>query len=278
MPLKQYKPTTAGRRHTSVDDFADITATKPYKKLLVAKMKQAGRNSYGKITVRHQGGGVKQFYRMVDFKCDKYDIPARVETIEYDPNRSARIALVCYADGERRYVIAPIGLKVGDTICSSQKNIEFKIGNRMPMEHIPVGSNIYNIELTPGSGGILVRSAGNGANLMAVEGEYAHVRLPSTEIRMFPKACLASIGTVSNPEYGNIRLGLAGRSRHMGIRPSVRGKAMNPVDHPHGGGEGNCPIGLTGPKTPWGKPALGVKTRKHKRKSNALIVQRRKNK
>lgn len=278
MPIKRYNPTTPGRRNSSVDTFSDITCTSPYKPLLVIRKGTGGRNAQGKITCRHKGAGVKRFLRTIDFKCDKYDIPAKVETIEYDPNRNARIALVCYADGERRYVIAPIGLSVGDTIISSQTKVLISVGNRLPLDMIPEGVAIYNIELVPGKGAELARSAGTMATVMAVDADYAQVKLPSGEIRLLPKKCMATIGQVSNPDYMHIRWGKAGRKRHLGIRPTVRGKAMNPCDHPHGGGEGRNPIGLPGPKTPWGKKALGVKTRNRKKSSSSLIIKRRKSK
>ncbi len=278
MAIKRYKPTTAGRRNSSVDAFDDITVTEPFKPLIKIKKQKAGRNFSGKITCRHKGGGVKRFLRLVDFKREKFDIPAKVETIEYDPNRNARIALVCYADGERRYILAPVGLKVGDTVISSKNKITVGVGNRFPLYLIPEGMSVYNIELVPGKGGELVRSAGTLAQIMAVEGDYAQVKLPSGEIRLINKKCMATIGQVSNPDYRLIRWGKAGRKRLLGIRPTVRGKAMNPCDHPHGGGEGRCPIGLKSPKTPWGKKALGVKTRNPKKPSSKLIIQRRKSK
>lgn len=260
----------------SVDTFDDITKKAPEKSLTVIKKKHSGRNFQGKITVRHRGGGAKQRYRIIDFKREKYDIPATVEAIEYDPNRSARIALVKYEDGEKRYVVAPVGLKVGDKIVSSQKKIEIKVGNRLRIEDIPTGLIIHAIELLPGKGAQMARSAGAGVQLMAIEGKYAQLKMPSGEIRMVSKDCMATIGQVSNPEHQHIEIGKAGRKRHMGIKPTVRGKVMNPVDHPHGGGEGRNPIGLKHPKTPWGKPALGVKTRKHGKKSDRLIIKRRK--
>jgi len=277
MGIKVYKPTTKGRRKSSVDDFKDITAKKPEKSLIKIKRRKGGRNSSGKITVRHRGGGAKRFYRMIDFKRDKYDIPAKVVSIEYDPNRSSRIALLQYADGAKTYIIAPVGLAVGDKIVSSRKkDIEVNVGNAMPLENIPASTIIYNVELVPGKGAEIARSAGTVVQLMGIEGKYAQIKLPSSEIRLVPKECLAAIGRTSNPDYRLIRWGKAGRTRHKGIRPTVRGKAMNPVDHPHGGGEGRNPIGLTHPKTPWGKPALGVKTRNKKKKSGKLIISRRK--
>ncbi len=279
MSIKKYKPLTGGRRNASVDSFADLTVKKPEKKLIKIKRRTGGRNFSGKITVRHIGGGAKQYIRIIDFKRDKFDIPAIVKTIEYDPNRNARIALVIYKDGEKRYIIAPNELKVGDEVASTRENkVKIVPGNAMPLKDIPEGSMIYNIELTPGKGGQLVRSAGNSAQLMAVEGDYATIKLPSSEIRKVLKVNLATLGTVSNSEISTIRLGKAGRKRHLGIRPSVRGKVMNPVDHPHGGGEGKQPIGLKYPKTLWGKHALGVKTRKTKKYSNRLIIKRRKKK
>ncbi len=279
MPIKKYKPLTAARRKSSVDDFSDLKGEKPKKKLIKIKKKSGGRNASGRITVRHRGGGAKKFIRIIDFKRDKFDIPAKVKTIEYDPNRNARIALVLYQDGEQRYIIAPDELKVGDEIISSKgKDVKIKAGNAMPLKNIPEGSMIYNIELTPGKGGQVVRSAGGSAQLMAIEGKYATIKLPSGEVRRFLKDCFATLGNVSNPEYSKIRWGKAGRKRHLGIRPTVRGKVMNPVDHPHGGGEGRQPIGLKYPKTLWGKHALGVKTRKAKKYSDKLISQRRKKK
>ncbi|OGY46760.1 MAG: 50S ribosomal protein L2 [Candidatus Buchananbacteria bacterium RIFCSPHIGHO2_01_FULL_44_11] len=278
MPIRIYKPTTPGRRQTSVDTFADVTKKAPEKRLIGIKSKTGGRNATGRITVRHRGGGAKQYYRFIDYKRDKFDQPAAVTAIEYDPNRRARIALVEYQDGQKRYVVAPIDLKIGETIVSSKKQVEVKVGNRMPLEFIPLGMLVYEIEITPGKGGQLVRTAGSNAKLMAIEGEMATLKMPSSEIRLISKKSLATIGQVSNPDAMNIRIGKAGRKRHLGIRPTVRGKAMNPVDHPHGGGEGNQPIGLKGPKTPWGKYALGVITRNRNKYSNKFIVQRRKRK
>ncbi|HDQ22565.1 MAG TPA: 50S ribosomal protein L2 [Candidatus Uhrbacteria bacterium] len=279
MAIKKYKPITSGRRRSGVISSADITVKKPFKKLAKIKKRSGGRNVSGKITVRHIGGGAKRYIRLIDFKRDKFDVPAIVKTIEYDPNRNCRIALLAYKDGEKRYIIAPNDLKVGDEVASSkEKKIEIKLGNAMPLKDIPEGSMIYNIELTPGKGGQLVRSAGNSAQLMAVEGEYATIKLPSGEVRKIIKNNMATLGSVSNPEFMTIRWGKAGRKRHLGIRPTVRGKAMNPVDHPHGGGEGRQPIGLKYPKTPWGRHALGVKTRKAKKYSDKLIIQRRKKK
>jgi large subunit ribosomal protein L2 len=274
MGVKRYKPTTPGRRLSSVDDFKDVTRSKPLKKLTKTRKKFAGRTK-GKITVRHRGGGAKQRVRLVDFKRDKFDIPAKVASIEYDPNRGARIVLLHYADGEKRYMLAPIGLKVGDSVVSSKEKGEIQTGNRFELQNIPAGMQVYNIELNPGRGGQIVRGAGTSAQLMAVEGAYATIRLPSGEVRMVPRKCMATIGQTSNPDRRLIRWGKAGRTRHRGIRPTVRGKAMNPVDHPHGGGEGSNPIGMKRPKTPTGKPALGVKTRR-KRSSEKLIIKRRK--
>lgn len=276
MGIKSFKPLTAGRRGASVDNYQDLTAYKPHKNLICIKKKSGGRNAQGKITVRHIGGGQKQFLREVDFKRDKYDIPAIVKTIEYDPGRNARIALVFYKDGEKKYIVAPVELKVGDQIMNyKEKEPDIKAGNAMILAKVPVGSTIYNIELTPGKGGQLVRSAGNSAQLMAIEGDYATIKLPSGEMRKVLKNCIAVLGTVSNPEAMIIRLGKAGRKRHRGIRPTVRGKVMNPVDHPHGGGEGKHPIGMKYPKTKWGKHAFGVKTRKPNKYSNKLIVTRK---
>ncbi len=275
MPVKVYKKNKAGRRFSSVDTFEDITRSEPAKSLVVIHKKRTGR-SRGLVTVRHRGGGTRSFYRLVDFKQQKFDAPAEVKTIEYDPNRGARIALIQYEDGESSYILAPLGLKVGDKIVSSSKKAEVQAGNRMPLEHIPVGHFVYNIELRPGAGGQLVRGAGTLAQVMAVENEYAVLKMPSGEVRRVSKGCAATLGQVSNPDRSLIRWGKAGRMRHRGIRPRVRGKAMNPVDHPHGGGEGHNPIGMRRPETPWGKPALGVKTRKKNVWSDKFIIQRRK--
>jgi len=275
MGIKVYKPISNARRKMSVDTYSDITKKQPEKSLIVIKKKSGGRNASGRITVRHIGGGNKQFVRVIDFKRDKFDIPGKVVTIEYDPNRNCRIALVNYADGEKRYIIVPTDLKVDDQIISSKKPVEIKSGNTTTIENIPIGMMIYNIELFPGQGGKIVRSAGAQAKLMAVEGKYAQVKLPSSEIRLIPRECLATMGQVGNAEVRHVKIGKAGRKRHMGIKPTVRGKAMNPVDHPHGGGEGRNPIGLKRPKTPWGKVALGGKTRKNK-KTDKFIIQRRK--
>ena len=278
MAIKVYKPTTPARRKTSVDTFSDISQKRSNKKLVKIKKKTGGRNQSGKITVRHRGGGAKQFYRLIDYKRDKFDMPAIVEAIEYDPNRKARIALVKYQDGEKRYIIAPVDLKVGQEVVSSKKRVEIKAGNRMPLQHLPLGSFIYNIELAPGQGAKLVRTAGSSAKLMAVEDKYATIRMPSFEVRLIPKQSLATLGQVSNPDAMHLRVGKAGRKRHLGIRPTVRGKAMNPVDHPHGGGEGSNPVGLKSPKTPWGKKALGVITRKKNKYSDKFIIRKRKKK
>jgi large subunit ribosomal protein L2 len=271
--IKAYRPTSPGRRGMSGYTFDEITKDKPEKSLLVAKKSKAGRNFRGKITVHHRGGGEKRMLRIIDFKRDKYDIPGKVASIEYDPNRSARIALIHYVDGEKRYIIAPVGLNVGDTIMSGS-NAEIKPGNSMPMKFMPTGTEIHNIEVQKGRGGQLVRSAGGSAQLMVKEGDYVLIRLPSGEIRRVHSDCIATIGQIGNLEHQNISLGKAGRRRHMGWRPTVRGSAMSPRDHPHGGGEGRSPIGMPGPKTPWGKPALGYKTRKPKA-SDRMIVKRR---
>lgn len=277
MPVKKYKPTTPGRRGASVQDFSDITKKRPEKSLTKVLKKHSGRNNTGKITIRHRGGGVKRLYRMVDFKRFTFDAPATVAAIEYDPNRGARIALMKYEDGTKAYYLAGKGQKVGDVILSSQKKIEAIPGNRMPLEHIPVGLFVYNVELSPMAGGSIVRGAGTGAQLQTVEGKFAQLKLPSGEVRLVPKTCLATVGTVSNPEYNLVRLGKAGRKRKKGWRPTVKGRAMNPVDHPHGGGEGRTSTGLKGgPKTPWGKKAMGVKTRKKNKPSSSLILRRRK--
>jgi large subunit ribosomal protein L2 len=274
MAIKKAKPTTPGRRQAMFDDFSDITRKKPEKSLVISKKRTSGRNVHGKITVRHRGGGARRNIRMVDFKRDKFDIPGKVSTIEYDPNRGARIALITYKDGEKRYIIAPKDLAVGEEILSSREQLDIKTGNAMPIKFIPSGVAIYNVELEPGQGGKLARGAGNAVHVMGVEGKYAQIKLPSGEIRLIKKECLCTVGRGSNPEKRHIKIGLAGRKRKMGIRPTVRGTAMNPVDHPHGGGEGNQPIGLKHPKTPWGKPALGVRTRKNKR-TQKLIIRRR---
>ena len=274
MGIKTYRPYTPSRRQMTGSDFSEITKTTPEKSLLAAKSRQAGRNNQGKITVRHRGGGAKRKYRIVDFKRNKDGIPATVIGIEYDPNRTANIALISYADGEKSYIIAPAGLQVGWTVMNGPE-AEVLIGNCLPLSEIPVGTQVHNIELYPGKGGQLVRSAGNSAQLMAKEGKYATLRLPSGEMRMVPIICRASVGVVGNGDHNLINIGKAGRKRHMGIRPTVRGSVMNPNDHPHGGGEGKCGIGRPGPSTPWGKPALGLKTRKKNKSSNKLIVRRR---
>ena len=273
MPTKVYKPTSPGRRGMSVSTFEEITRTTPEKSLLRPLKKQAGRNFRGKITVRHRGGGHKRRYRVIDFKRDKFGVPGRVDSIEYDPNRSARIALVVYADGEKRYIIAPLGLKVGDMVMAGP-DAEVRLGNALPINNIPVGTTIHNIELHIGKGGQMARAAGTSAQLLAKEGRYAHVRLPSGEVRLVNVNCMATIGQVGNTEHGNISLGKAGRKRWLGFRPSVRGSAMDPASHPHGGGEGRSPIGMPGPKSPWGKPTLGAKTRRNK-KTDKWIVRRR---
>ena len=274
MGIKTYKPYTPSRRNMTGLDNAEITKKTPEKSLLAPLKKYSGRNNQGKITVRHKGGGNRRKYRLVDFKRYKDDIPAKVIGIEYDPNRTANIALICYEDGVKSYILAPEGLKVGDTVMNGPK-AEIHVGNCLPLSLIPVGATIHNIELYPKHGGQMVRSAGNGAQLMAKEGKYATLRLPSGEMRMVPIECRATIGTVGNGEHNLINYGKAGRIRHMGIRPTVRGSVMNPNDHPHGGGEGKAPVGRPGPSTPWGKPALGLRTRKHKKASNKLIVRRR---
>ena len=275
MGMEHYKACPPSTRHMTVSDFSEITKKTPEKSLLAKKKKNAGRNSYGRITVRHQGGGNRQKYRIIDFKRMKDNMEATVIGIEYDPNRSANIALIQYEDGEKAYILAPVGLKDGDKVISGER-VDIKPGNSMPIDSIPVGTMIHNIELHPGQGGKLVRSAGQEAQLMAKEGKYAHVRLPSGEMRLILSKCRATIGTVGNADHENVKIGKAGRTRHMGIRPTVRGSVMNPVDHPHGGGEGRAPVGHAGPLTPWGKPALGYKTRKRNHRTNKYIVKRRK--
>src|SRR5579859_5919586 len=272
MPIKQYRPTSPGRRGMSVSTFEEITKTKPEKSLVVRLKKHAGRNNQGKITVRHRGGGAKRAYRLIDFKRNKLGVPAKVAAIEYDPNRSARIALLHYLDGEKRYILAPVGLKVGDRVMAGP-DADIRPGNALPLKNIPTGTTIHNIELTRGRGGQMVRGAGAGAQLMAKEGDYALVRMPSGEQRRIHINCLATIGQVGNVDHENITLGKAGRSRHLGRRPHVRGSVMNPVDHPHGGGEGRAPIGGQ-PQTPWGKPAMGFRTRRNK-ETDKFIVRRR---
>ena len=274
MAIKVYKPTINSRRNMSVIDYSSLSKVAPEKSLLAPLNKKAGRNSYGRITVRHRGGGNRRKDRIIDFKRNKFDVEAIVKTIEYDPNRSAFIALIEYTDGEKAYILAPEGLKVGYKVVSGE-NADIKIGNALPLTHIPVGTFVHNIELYPGRGAQLARSAGNMAQLMARENGYALLRLPSNELRNVPETCMATIGQVSNPDHFNVKIGKAGRKRNMGWRPTVRGSVMNPNDHPHGGGEGKSPVGRPGPVTPWGKPALGYKTRKHKKQSDKLIVRRR---
>ena len=273
MGIRKINPITPGQRFMTVSSFEEITKKTPERSLVEDKKKNAGRNVSGKITVRHQGGGARQKYRIIDFKRNKDNVPAKVFSVEYDPNRSANIALLHYLDGEKRYIIAPLGLKVGDLIVSGE-TADIKVGNALPIANIPVGTMIHCIELKPGKGAQLVRSAGNAAQLMAKEGAYAQVRLPSGEVRLIPMNAKATIGQVGNIDHANIQIGKAGRKRHMGVRPTVRGSVMNPCDHPHGGGEGKSPIGKPGPVTPWGKPALGYKTRKHKNPTNKFIVRR----
>ncbi|MGI6116658.1 50S ribosomal protein L2 [Luoshenia tenuis] len=274
MAIKKYKPTSPARRFMSVLSYEEITKKSPEKALTSDLRSQAGRNAQGKITVRHRGGGVRRQYRIIDFKRDRDGIPATVASIEYDPNRSANIALLNYADGAKRYILAPLGLKVGDKVLSGI-GADIKVGNALPISDIPVGTMIHNLELLPGKGGQLCRSAGAAAQLMAKEGRYAQVRLPSGEVRMLAMNCKATIGQVGNLEHENVSIGKAGRKRHMGWRPSVRGVVMNPVDHPHGGGEGKSPVGMPSPMSPWGKPTMGRKTRKHKNPSDKYIVKRR---
>ena len=274
MGIKTYNPYTPSRRNMSGYDFEEITTSTPEKSLTTSLKKHAGRNAQGKITVRHHGGGSRRKYRIIDFKRNKDGIPATVKTIEYDPNRTANIALVVYADGEKKYILAPVGLKVGQTIMNGAE-AEIKVGNCLELKDMPVGTQIHNIEMYPGHGGQLVRAAGVSAQLMAKEGKYAIIRMPSGEMRMVPIVCRASIGQVGNTEHNLVNIGKAGRKRHMGVRPTVRGSVMNPNDHPHGGGEGKAPVGRPGPCTPWGKPALGYKTRKKHKQSNKMIIRRR---
>lgn len=274
MGIRQYKPTSPGRRGMSVSSFEEITKTAPEKSLLAPLRKRAGRNNQGRITVRHRGGGQKRAYRIIDFKRDKIGIPAKVAAIEYDPNRSARIALLHYADGEKRYILHPVGLNVGDRVMAGPE-AEIRPGNALPLTNIPVGTIVHNVELQPGRGGQMVRSAGTGAQLMAKEGTHALLRMPSGELRRVPATCMATVGQVGNVDHENVKLGKAGRSRWLGRRPTVRGSAMTPRDHPHGGGEGKAPVGMPGPKTPWGKPALGRKTRTREH-TDRYIVRRRK--
>ncbi|MBO5332689.1 MAG: 50S ribosomal protein L2 [Clostridia bacterium] len=273
MSIKVFKPTTNARRNMSVTDYSELSKVAPERSLLAPLKKHSGRNSYGRITVRHHGGGNRRKYRIIDFKRDKMGA-ATVLTLEYDPNRSAHIALVQYEDGEKRYILAPVGLKVGDTVAAGA-DADIKPGNALPLTNIPTGTFVHNVELYPGRGGQLARAAGNAAQLMAKEGIYALLRLPSGELRNVPATCMATVGTVGNADHENVKIGKAGRTRHMGIRPTVRGSVMNPNDHPHGGGEGKSPIGRPGPCTPWGKPALGYKTRNKKKSSDKLIVKRR---
>lgn len=275
MAVKIYKPKTNGQRHKTSYTFEEITKTRPERSLIVVKKERAGRNSLGRVTVRHRGGGARRQIRLVDFKREKMNIPAKVSAIEYDPNRTARLALLVYADGEKRYIIAPIGVKVGDTLLSGP-NAEIRPGNNLPLANIPVGTTIHAIELHPGKGAQIGRSAGTSAQLLAKEGKYAHVRMPSGEVRLVLQECTASVGQVGNVEHSNIKLGKAGRARHMGRRPEVRGTAMSPRDHPHGGGEGRTSIGMPGPKTPWGKPTLGYKTRTNKRTDDMILRHRSK--
>jgi large subunit ribosomal protein L2 len=273
MAVKKYKPTSPGMRDRTGYTFEEITKSEPERSLIVERRKRGGRNAQGRITVRHRGGGHRRKIRLVDFKRNKWDIPARVVAIEYDPNRTARLALLNYVDGEKRYILAPVGLQVGDMVMSGA-NAEIRPGNSLPISNIPTGTMIHNVELKEGRGGQLVRSAGGAAQLLAKEGDYAQVRLSSGEVRLVRQGCYATIGQVGNLDHSNIKLGKAGRKRHMGVRPTVRGSAMNPNDHPHGGGEGRSPVGMPGPKTPWGKPTLGAKTRLNK-KTDKYIIRRR---
>lgn len=275
MGIKKFKPTSPGRRWMTGYSFEEVTRTEPERSLLQPLKKSSGRNAYGRVTVRHRGGGNRRMYRVIDFKRDKLGVPGRVDSIEYDPNRTARIALVVYADGEKRYILAPLGLKVNDTIISSKDEaVEVRPGNAMPLERMPLGTLVHNVELYPGRGGQLVRAAGAAAQVLAKEGAYVTLRMPSGEMRLIRKECMATIGQVGNVEHSNVKLGKAGRKRHMGWRPEVRGSAMTPRDHPHGGGEGRSPIGMPGPKSPWGWPTLGKKTRKNAR-TDKYIVRRR---
>ena len=273
MAVKKYKPITPGMRDMTGHTFEEITKSTPERSLVVIKKRSGGRNAYGRVTVRHRGGGARRYIRMVDFKREKFGIPAKVAAIEYDPNRTARLALLNYADGEKRYIVSPLDLKVGDTVMSGP-TAEIRIGNSLPISNIPVGTLIHNIEMKPGKGGQMVRSAGGAAQLLAKEGDFAQIRMPSGEVRLIHQVCYATIGQVGNLDHSNVKLGKAGRKRHLGIRPTVRGTAMSPRDHPHGGGEGRQPIGLPGPKSPWGKPTLGKKTRLNK-KTDQYIVRRR---
>ncbi|NJN79088.1 MAG: 50S ribosomal protein L2 [Anaerolineales bacterium] len=273
MAVKKYKPITPGMRDMTGHTFEEITKGTPERSLLVIKKRSGGRNAQGRVTVRHRGGGARRFIRIVDFKRDKFGIPAKVAAIEYDPNRTARLALLFYVDGEKRYIVSPLDLKVGDTVMSGP-NAEIRTGNALPISNIPVGTMIHNLEIKPGKGGQMVRTAGGAAQLLAKEGDFAQIRMPSGEVRLVYQVCYATIGQVGNLDHSNVKLGKAGRKRHLGIRPTVRGTAMSPRDHPHGGGEGRQPIGLPGPKSPWGKPTLGKKTRRNK-KTNQYIVRRR---
>ena len=277
MAVKKYKPTTPGRRGMTGYTFEEITKSKPERSLLLPLHKKGGRNMYGRVTVRHRGGGHKRRIRIVDFKRNKHGIPAKVAAIEYDPNRTARLALLFYADGEKRYIVAPLDLKVGTTIISGP-DVEVRVGNALPLSSIPIGTIIHNIEMYEGKGGQLVRSAGSSAQLLAKEGDYAQIRMPSREVRLIRQTCYATIGQIGNLDHSNIKLGKAGRKRHLGIRPTVRGSAMSPRDHPHGGGEGRQPIGLPGPKSPWGKPTLGYKTRRNKKTDKYIVRPRSKKK
>jgi large subunit ribosomal protein L2 len=274
MAVKVFKPTSPGRRGMTSPTFEEITKTRPERRLVVPRRRTGGRDQSGTVSVRHRGGGHKRHLRLIDFKRDKFDVPAKVAAVEYDPNRSARIALLHYADGDKRYIVAPLDLKVGDTVLASKKEIDIRAGNSLPIANIPVGTLIHNVEIQPGKGGQVARSAGMAAQLLGKEGDYAQVRLPSGEVRLIRQECMATIGVVGNLDHSNVKLGKAGRKRHMGIRPTVRGTAMSPRDHPHGGGEGRQPVGKPGPRSPWGKPTRGFKTRRNK-KSDHLIVKRR---
>ncbi len=273
MAVKRYKPTSAARRFMTVPDYSELSKDKAERALLEDQRKSGGRNNAGRITVRHIGGGNKRKYRIIDFKRNKDDIPAKVKSIQYDPNRSANIALLVYADGEKRYILAPVGLNVGDTVMSGE-NADIKVGNNLPLKNIPVGTLVHNIEMKPGRGGQVARSAGIFAQIMACEGKYATIKMPSGEMRLIPAECKATVGQVGNLEHDIIRVGKAGKTRHLGVRPTVRGSVMNPNDHPHGGGEGKSPVGHAGPETPWGKPALGYKTRKKKNPTSKFILKR----
>ncbi|MBN1259426.1 MAG: 50S ribosomal protein L2 [Anaerolineae bacterium] len=275
MAIKKYKPTSPGRRWMTGSSFEEITQTEPEKSLLRPLTKNAGRNSYGRVTVRHRGGGHRRKYRVIDFRRDKHGVPARVASIEYDPNRSARIALLHYADGEKRYILAPLGLKVGDTVVSDEASVEISVGNATQLANVPLGTVVHNVELYPGRGGQLVRAAGAAAQVLAKEGDYITLRMPSSEMRLVRKECMATIGQVGNVDHANVKLGKAGRKRWMGWRPTVRGSAMSPRDHPHGGGEGRTPIGLPGPKSPWGWYTLGRKTRRNKATDKYIVRRRR---